>query len=239
MLVTDNVQFDEPVGTGYDELKIGQYVRIAVTDTGFGMAPEIVDKAVEPFFTTKEVGQGSGLGLSQVYGYVKQSGGHVDIQSEPGKGTTVALYLRRSIEAHAATNPEDRRALTQSKPDNETVLVVEDEKIVQLTTVESLRGLGYRVLTADHAPAALEILKSAEPIDFLFSDVVMPGGMNGVELAVEAIRLRPMIKVLLTSGYTRMALSTKHRLGAEMPILQKPYRAEELAAQLRTITHAA
>src|SRR5262249_31901482 len=154
---TDDVQFDRPLTTTYEEIESGRYVRIVVTDTGIGMAPEILVKAIEPFFTTKKVGQGSGLGLSQVYGYVKQSGGYLDIQSARGQGTEAILYLPLSVEDRPVVKPVEDPALAQTQRHGETVLVVEDEKLVQVTAVEALQGLGYRVLAADDATAALEI----------------------------------------------------------------------------------
>jgi signal transduction histidine kinase len=231
-IATDIVQLDKPLVTTYDEIESGHYVRIAVADTGTGMTPGILFKAIEPFFTTKKVGEGSGLGLSQVYGYVKQSGGYLDAQSAPGNGTEVALYLPVSLGDQPAAKPTGAPAPALVPQREETVLVVEDEKLVQDIAVEAIKGLGYRVLAADDAAAALGILKGQGPIDILFSDVVMPG-MNGYELAVEASRIQPAIRVLLASGYTRAALATDHGLDATVPVLQKPYRIAELAAQLR------
>jgi signal transduction histidine kinase len=236
---TANAKIDEALAVSYDEFKAGDYVMITVSDTGVGMAPEVAAKAFDPFFTTKEVGGGSGLGLSQVYGYAKQSGGHALITSEPGRGTKVTLYLPRSADDRLAVEPEDSQAPLPRPSGKETVLVVEDEKLVLLTAVRGLTTLGYHVLAADQTTTALEILKSAQPIDVLFSDVVMPGDLSGVELAAEAARLRPKIKILLVSGYPRMALSHEHGLGEEIPLLQKPYRTQDLAARLRTIMHAA
>jgi CheY-like chemotaxis protein len=203
------------------------------------MNQETVEKAFEPFFTTKAVGAGSGLGLSQIYGYVKQSGGNVRIQSAPDAGTTVTIYLPRSTDNQVETEAENADMPAIETSDTETVLVVEDEKIVLLTAVRSLKGVGYNVLQADSATAALDIIKSGAPIDILFTDIVMPGELNGVQLAVEAMRLRPNIKVLLASGYTRTALSDQHGLGDDVPLLQKPYRTQELAKQLRLIMRAA
>ena len=236
---TGNAHLDVAAGATENGFNAGEYVSIAVTDTGFGMSEEVLAKAFEPFFTTKEVGAGSGLGLSQIYGYVKQSGGDVKIHSAPGRGTTVTIYLPRSTDQQIETQTESEAMPTAPEADTETVLVVEDEKIVLLTAVQSLKGVGYNVLQADSASSALEILKSAQPIDILFTDVVMPGQLNGVELAVEALRLRPNIKVLLASGYTRSALSDQHGLSDDVPILQKPYRTQELAKQLRLIMRAA
>ena len=236
---TGSARFDQALAASYDELKAGDYVTIAISDTGVGMTQDVVAKAFDPFFTTKGIGGGWGLGLSQVYGYAKQSGGHALIKSEFGHGTKVTLYLPRSADEQVVVQPDHRRAPPQQPADRETVLVVEDEKLVLLTAIQGLTMLGYHVLAADHAATALEILRSAEPIDVLFSDVVMPGHLNGVQLAAEAIRLRPKIKILLVSGYPRRALSDDYGLGKEIPLLQKPYRIQDLATRLRTIMSAA
>jgi CheY-like chemotaxis protein len=188
----------------------------------------------EPFFTTKEVGKGSGLGLSQVYGFAKESGGHVKLYSELGIGTTVKLYLPRSSERVADTVRRDVVPL-RSAAGSETILVVEDDEAVLATAVESLEDLGYQVLVAHNGREALEIVNGSARIDILFSDIVMPGGIDGAELAAEARRLRPSIKVLLTSGYTGAMLAGEHGLPADLPVLGKPYRRDELAAQLRVI----
>ncbi|HSB96619.1 MAG TPA: ATP-binding protein [Spongiibacteraceae bacterium] len=234
---TGNAYLDAAHNSTENSRSAGEYVCIAVTDTGFGMNEEVLSKAFEPFFTTKEVGAGSGLGLSQIYGYVKQSGGDVKIRSAPGQGTTITIYLPRSADQQVEAPVEIQQM--PAMPDTETILVVEDEKIVLLTAVQSLKGVGYNVLQADSATTALDILKSEQTIDILFTDVVMPGQLNGVELAVEALRLRPNIKVLLASGYTRSALTDQHGLSEDVPILQKPYRTQELAKQLRLIMRAA
>jgi signal transduction histidine kinase len=231
--------FLDAANTTADGLQRGEYVRITVSDTGSGMSEEVLAKAFEPFFTTKGVGEGSGLGLSQIYGYVKQSGGDVKIVSKPQQGTSVTIFLPRSTDTQTETQAEDEKMSATPVLDTETVLVVEDEKIVLMTAVRSLRGIGYNVLHADSANAALDILRGREPIDILFTDIVMPGTLNGVELAVEAQRLRPQIKVLLASGYTRSALSDQHGLREDIPLLQKPYRTQELAKQLRMIVRAA
>ena len=217
------------------ELPPGDYVTVAVADTGEGMAAEVVSRAFEPFFTTKEVGKGSGLGLSQVYGFVTQSGGHVAIDSKPGAGTTVMLYLpaapaaaagRRATDPHRATTPPVGR-----------ILVVEDDPEVLDVTVEMLRTLGWEVLTAPDGPSGLSVLRRDADIDVLFSGIVMPRGINGVELAREARRLRPELRVLLASGYPASALpaSNAGTEDGEFPFLSKPYRASELARKLRAM----
>ena len=215
-------------------MRPGAYVMVAVSDKGMGIAAEDLGRVFEPFFTTKDVGRGSGLGLSQVYGFAKESGGHGKIYSEPGIGTTVKLYLPRSSQRPAEIVRRDTLPL-RTATGGETILVVEDDEAVLSTAVESLGDLGYRVLVAHDGREALEILKGNEPIEILFSDVVMPGGINGAELATKARQLRPAIKVLLTSGYTGAALASEHGLPADTPVLGKPYRRDELAAQLRVV----
>ena len=213
-----------------EDVNPGEHVMISVTDAGIGMDAQTQARAFEPFFTTKNIGQGSGLGLSQVFGFAKSAGGHLKVTSELGFGTTVSLYLPRSNEAvFQPTEPEGsiiRRAST-----GETVLLVEDDEVVSLASAENLRDLGYRLLTADNAARALDILRGSGRIDILFSDVVMPGGMNGVQLAVEARRLRPEIKVLLTSGFTGGVLA-RDAMALDVPLLDKPYRQDALAAKL-------
>ena len=213
----------------------GEYVKIAVADDGEGIAPDIQARVFEPFFTTKEVGKGSGLGLSQVYGFVAQSGGHVGIQSTPGAGTTVTFYLpsaRPGAETQAADSEAETRAAAAGR-----ILVVEDDPDVLDVTVETLRTMGYEVLTAPDAPSALAVLRRERDIDVLFTDVVMPRGMNGLELAREAARMRPDMRVLLASGYSMAVLSSEHGLAGqdEFAFLPKPYRGSELADKLREL----
>ncbi len=234
VIETQNVVLDEAYAAANPEVKPGAYVLVAVSDKGAGIAAADLPHVFEPFFSTKDVGRGSGLGLSQVYGFAKESGGHVAIYSEIGIGTTVKLYLPRSTQRPMEVMRHDMLPL-RTATGGETILVVEDDEAVLATAVESLGDLGYRVLTAQNGREALEIVKGGEKIDILFSDIVMPGGINGAELAAEARRLRPSIKVLLTSGYTGAALAREHGLPADMPVLGKPYRRDELAAQLRVI----
>ena len=217
------------------ELPPGDYVTVGVADTGEGMAPEVVSRVFEPFFTTKEVGKGSGLGLSQVYGFVTQSGGHVAIDSKPGAGTTVTLYLPAAPAVAAGRSVSDPHATTT--PPVGRILIVEDDPEVLDVTVEMLRTLGWEVLTAPDAPSGLSVLRRDADIDVLFSDIVMPRGMNGVELAREARRLRPELRVLLASGYPASALPAGNGAGEEdeFPFLSKPYRASELAQKLRAM----
>ena len=221
---TDSVTLD--AGDSVD-VAPGRYVRVTVSDTGRGMPPEVAERAFEPFYTTKEVGKGSGLGLSQVYGFVKQSGGHIELSSEPGVGTTVRLCLPRADEV-PAENAEASVRTAAAK--SETVLVVEDDAELRAMVADSLRGLGYRVLTAANAPAALAVAEREPKLDLLFSDYSMPFGMLGDELARRARRLKPGVKVLLMSGY---AVTTPEIAGTDFNLLQKPFRPDELARAIR------
>ncbi|WP_232629964.1 PAS domain-containing hybrid sensor histidine kinase/response regulator [Methylobacterium sp. Leaf118] len=218
----------------------GPYVVVSVSDTGSGIPPELLGRIFEPFFTTKEVGKGTGLGLSQVYGFTRSAKGFAQIASEVGRGTTVSLYFPRSTDPageEAGGGPVSAIPLRRAG-DGETVLLVEDDEQVLGMAVESLEELRYRVIVARHAAEALEHLKGVERIDILFSDVVMPGGMNGSQLAAEAQGLRPGIKVLLTSGYVAN-LDDGQVIGrGELPVLNKPYRRDELARSLRLVLGA-
>ncbi|WP_407519537.1 MASE4 domain-containing protein [Methylobacterium oryzisoli] len=230
---TCNAHLDAHELADRPDLRPGAYVLVSVSDTGQGMDAATRGRAFEPFFTTKDVGKGTGLGLSQVYGFVRQAGGHAQIKSEVGTGTSIELYLPRSAEK-AVEERFDSALPLRRAASGEVVLVVEDEPAVLDMAVESLGELGYRTLTATRASEALERLGGPERIDILFSDVVMPGGMNGVQLSVEARRLRPGLRVLLTSGYTGTALD-EHAVPADLPLLSKPYRRDELANKLRVV----
>jgi len=197
------------------------------------MTGDVLDRIFEPFFTTKEIGKGSGLGLSQVYGFVRQSGGHVIAESRPGEGSTFRLFLKAS--AKAAVQRPVAEAPKKALRGSERLLVVEDDQGVLALTVEMLRGLGYSVVTAPDAAKALEVLESGEAIDLLFSDVVMPGGMSGIELARLARELRPDIHVLLTSGYVGAKATLAE---SEFPLIDKPYERMALAQRLRDILGA-
>lgn len=218
------------------ETRPGDYVMVAVTDTGCGMTAEVAGRAFEPFFTTKEVGKGTGLGLSMVYGFARQSGGSMEIRSEPGRGTVVRLYFPRV----GAPQPDDA-ALTArmaAPAGSETILVVEDDDMVRAYVERQLKELGYRVIVARDGRAALEILRGTEEIQLLFTDVVMPGGMFGTELAREASQLRPGLKILFTSGYSNQPVKALDGLGRDAPILNKPYRRNDLASMLRSVLQA-
>jgi PAS domain S-box-containing protein len=233
---TANCHLDEAYVAAVPEpVDAGQYVMIAVTDTGTGMDKETLEHAFEPFFTTKDVGKGTGLGLSQVYGFVRQSAGHVRVYSELGQGTTVKIYLPRYM------GPDDRREDKQPRAyagraiGSETILVVEDDDALRSYTVETLEDLGYNVVAASQASEALEILDSAGHVDLLFTDVVMPGALNGRQLADEALRRRPALKVLFTTGYTRNAIVHHGRLDPGVHLIPKPFTLDELGARLRRL----
>jgi signal transduction histidine kinase len=230
---THNVTIGPQDAPADPEVTPGPYVMIAVSDSGAGMTPTVQARAFDPFFTTKEVGKGSGLGLSQVYGFAKTAGGYVEIYSEVGIGTTVKLYLPQSSNLPASLEREAEAAFLHSTRGGGTILLVEDDQDVLDVTAESLRELGYEVVTAVTAARALEILKGDQPIDLLFSDVIIPGGTNGAQLAVTARHVRPQLKVLLGSGYTAAALSIEHGLPDNLSVVGKPYQRDELARQLR------
>jgi signal transduction histidine kinase/ActR/RegA family two-component response regulator len=232
-LETRNLEAAPEDVAGSPEFTPGSYVVVTVSDTGEGMAPEVLEKAFDPFFTTKEVGRGSGLGLSMVYGFVKQSGGHVKIASELGVGTEVKIYLPRSGGTQSeppAGAPSDEKAPRGS----ETILLVEDNEEVLKLAVGMVEELGYDVSVARDAGQALAILETDQPVDAIFTDIVMPGGMAGDQLASKAIELRPGIKVLLTSGYAAQSAGGAALLGG-FPMITKPYRRAELAVKLREI----
>jgi CheY-like chemotaxis protein len=212
------------------DLRAGGYVLVCVTDTGRGMDAEVAAHAFEPFFTTKEVGKGSGLGLSQVYGFIRQSGGHVVIDTSPGVGTTFRLYLPRCHDAQH-TRKENASPTSATPRGHETVLVVEDNPEVLELAASMISELGYRVLTAVDGPSALAIVRGDEPIDLLFSDIVMPGGIDGFELISQARALRHGLKALATSGYANV--HRRECTGPEVPLLLKPYRRSALAQSIR------
>jgi CheY-like chemotaxis protein len=231
---TANAFLDEGyVAALAEPVSAGQYVLIAVSDTGHGMDQATLEKVFEPFFTTKEVGKGTGLGLSQVYGFVRQTGGHVRMYSELGQGTTAKLYLPRSISASKVEGTSSSGAPT-SDGGPETVLVVEDDKDLRAYSVATLRELGYTVLEAENGKAALAALEGRE-VDLLFTDVVLPDGMNGRTLADEAKRRCSGLRVLFTTGYTRNAIIHHDRLDAGVDLLGKPFTFEDLARKVRQV----
>jgi CheY-like chemotaxis protein len=227
-----NASLDDKYAARHLDVPPGQYVTVAVTDTGTGIAPDVLEKVFDPFFTTKPEGQGTGLGLSMVHGFVKQSGGHINIYSELGHGTTVRMYLPRNRQA------EDILAETESAPvtgGTERVLIVEDDEEVRATVADMLSELGYSVLRAKNADGALAVIESGATIDVLFTDVVMPGKLQSTELARKAQQRIPGIAVLFTSGYTDNALMHGDHVDEGIEILNKPYSREELARKLRQI----
>jgi PAS domain S-box-containing protein len=229
LLETASVVLDEAYAQGNAGVRPGAYVMIAISDTGAGMSAELRENVFEPFFTTKEQGKGTGLGLSMVYGFVKQSDGHIRIYSEEGHGTTVRLYLPAAGGCAEAVVPE----VVATPGFGETILVVEDDALVRGFAVAQLHSLGYRTIAVSDGYGALAQLESSEPFDLLFTDVVMPGGMTGRQLADEVVRRRPGTKVLYTSGYTENALVHHGRFDQGVRLLSKPYRKSALARMVR------
>ncbi len=225
---------DEAYVSRFEGLDAGQYVMIAVSDTGMGMTKDVLERAMEPFFTTKEVGQGTGLGLSQVYGFVKQSGGHVRIYSEVEEGTTVKLYLPRLAGDATEEDRIDRRPVPASRV-GETILVVEDDENVRAATSDMLRELGYHVVMAADGASALRLVGERPDIRLLFTDVGLPGGMNGRQLADAVRTRRPELPVLFTTGYARNAIVHHGRLDPGINLLSKPFTYAELADKLSRI----
>jgi CheY-like chemotaxis protein len=228
---TGNVVLDESYANMHSELAPGNYVMIAVSDTGSGIPAALLERVFEPFFTTKEVGRGTGLGLSMVFGFVKQSGGHIKIYSEEGHGTSVKIYLPRATGLQQTT----AEALVSRTVEGgkETILVVEDDTMVRRYVMTQIESLGYTTLEAANASEALRVVDEVPAIDLLFTDVIMPGGMNGRQLVEEALRRRPDLKTLYTSGYTENAIVHHGRLDSGVLLLVKPYRKAELARMIR------
>jgi PAS domain S-box-containing protein len=233
VIETTNVNLDEQYAAHNLEVTPGDYVCVSVSDSGGGIPPEILERVFEPFFTTKEVGRGTGLGLSMVYGFAKQSGGHVKIYSEVGHGTRVTLYLPRTAAAEREAEPVAPPAVRAHPAGHETILVVEDSESVRKVAVSILRGLGYQVLEAEDGPSALTILAGGEEIDLLFTDLIMPNGMDGEELLKRAHVLRPGLKALFTSGYSEHFLQSRGNADAGVPLLNKPYRVQKLSEAVR------
>jgi len=227
-----NATLDDEYVASLPDVPAGQYVMLAVTDTGTGMSREVMERAFDPFFSTKPEGKGTGLGLSMAYGFVKQSGGHIRLYSEVGEGTTVRVYLPRSTGTAVETRPTFGGGLRHG---NETILVVEDDLKVQSTVVELLTGLGYMLLKANDAEQALTVVASGVHIDLLFTDVVMPGALRSPEMARRAIQMLPGLKVLFTSGYTQNAIVHGGRLDPGVELLSKPYSRQQLAIKVRQV----
>jgi signal transduction histidine kinase len=233
MIETSNVVLDDAAAKANPEITPGSYVLVSVTDNGAGIPAAIRDKVFEPFFTTKQVGKGTGLGLSMVYGFAKQSGGHVTITSEEGRGTTVRIYLPRTGEDGAGTEQPEHRVAARSG--NETILVVEDDDMVRTSVIRQLESLGYRTLAAGNGAEALALVDQGLQFDLLFTDIVMPGGINGAELGREVARRRPGVKMLYTSGYSEDGIVHHGRLDPGIVLLGKPYRKLDLARKIRGV----
>ncbi|MBC7501449.1 MAG: CHASE domain-containing protein [Herminiimonas sp.] len=227
-----NITLDREFVHAHAEVPAGDYVRLAIADNGTGMTPDVAEQAFEPFFTTKPTGEGTGLGLSMAYGFVKQSRGHIQIDTEPGRGTTINIYLPRSDKAEVVVAPRTPGIVVGG---SETILVAEDDKEVQATVVAVLEELGYTVLKADDGESALHIVSSGLPIDLLFTDVVMPGPVSSLDLAREAKRLLPGLAILFTSGYTQNAMVSDGKLDEGIELLGKPYLREQLAHRIRQV----
>jgi signal transduction histidine kinase/CheY-like chemotaxis protein len=227
-----NAHLDDNYAAKHLDVTAGKYVMVAVSDTGVGMPPDVIAKAFDPFFTTKPVGKGTGLGLSQVYGFVKQSGGHIDIYSEPGQGTTIKLYLPQFLGAADSVTGSRTGAIIPTGTAQQTILVVEDDEEVRRSTADMLRELGYTVIAVDSAAAALRVLAKRPDLTLLFTDVVMPN-MNGRKLAEEARRRKPDLKVLYTSGHPRNAILHDGVLIAGVQFISKPFTLEQLALKMR------
>jgi CheY-like chemotaxis protein len=231
---TANVCLDDDyVNALVEPVPAGQYVMLAVSDTGEGMDKETIDRVFEPFFTTKAAGKGTGLGLSQVYGFVRQSGGHIRIYSEPGQGTVVKLFLPRELtqQPDSAEQPAGR---SSADGGSETILVVEDHDGLREYSAGVLRELGYNVLEAANAEAGLRLLEDKPDVDLLFTDVVLPG-LNGRQLADQALKIVPQLKVLFTTGYTRNAIVHDGRLDEGVTLVTKPFTYTAIASKVRMV----
>ncbi len=229
-----NTKIDETYAAKHQEVTAGEYVLLAVSDSGIGIEPEVKEKIFEPFFTTKESGRGTGLGLSMVFGFVKQSGGHVSVYSELGEGTTFRLYLPRSRAATATLAPATTATTLGATP-GETILAVEDDPDLRELVAAMLANLGFAAIVAATGEEALQALAAAPRIDLVLTDVVLPGGMSGPALAKTALEHKPGLKILYMSGYTQNAIVHQGRLDPGVELLAKPFTSKELGRKLRTI----
>jgi signal transduction histidine kinase len=227
---TGNAVLDDNYASMNGDVTAGNYVMVAVTDSGHGIPACILDHVFEPFFTTKDVGKGSGLGLSMVYGFVKQSNGHIKIDSEEGRGTTVRIYLPQAV---GIAEPAEFARPSSVEGGRETILVVEDDHLVRTFVVGQIQSLGYATLAAVNAAEALVVIDSPTEIDLLFTDMIMPGSMNGRQLADKALQRRSSLKILFTSGYSNEAIIHHGHLDAGVLLLAKPYRKSDLARMIR------
>ena len=230
-LETNNIFLDESYADLHSEVTVGHYVMVAVSNTGSGIPAADLEKVFDPFFTTKEVSKGTGLGLSMVFGFVKQSDGHINIYSEEGHGTTVKLYLPRATGLNAMA--AESLASSSIEGGNEVVLIVEDDAPVRRYVITQIESPGYTTLEAGNAAEAMTIINTPATIDLLFTDVIMPGAMNGRQLVDEAVKQRPALKTLFTSGYTENAIVHHGRLDSGVLLLAKPYRKSDLARMIR------
>ena len=228
---TANVTLDKTYAEQHEEVTPEDYVMVVVSDTGTGMPPEVLEKAFEPFFTTKEVGKGSGLGLSMVYGFVKQSKGHITIYSEVDHGTSVKLYMPRSQDGTVETIAKD--GAVEIGRGSERILVVEDDSNVRKVPAAILRDWGYKVVEAGNGAEAIDHLRAGQPFELLFTDVVLSGEMNGIEIAEAATRLQPEIKVLYATGYAKDTVVHHGKLDPGETLVNKPYRRAELLEKVR------
>jgi CheY-like chemotaxis protein len=232
VIETFNTNLDAADIAAVPGLAAGDYVVLSVSDTGVGMTPEVKARAFEPFFTTKGTGRGNGLGLATIYGFVRQSGGNATIYSEVRKGTTVNLYLPRAAVERVA-EPAERWPAAAETGQGETVLVVEDDDRVRRLTAARLKTLGYRVLEAANGAAALKLLNEVGDIDLIFTDLVMPGGMSGLDLARRVREEHPDARIILTSGYSAELMKREQGAGLDLRVLRKPYRQGDLARAFR------
>jgi signal transduction histidine kinase len=227
---TGNVVLDDSYASINSDVTAGNYVMVTMTDSGHGIPADILDNVFEPFFTTKDVGKGSGLGLSMVYGFVKQSNGHIKLDSEEGRGTTVRIYLPQAV---GAVEPTELASASSVGGGRETILVVEDDHLVRTFVVGQIQSLGYATLAAVNAAEALVVIDGPTEIDLLFTDMIMPGSMNGRQLADKALQRRASLKILFTSGYSNEAIIHHGHLDAGVLLLAKPYRKSDLARMIR------
>jgi len=238
-IASANRHLDADYAARHAEVAPGDYAAIEVTDTGTGMPPEVAERIFEPFFTTKDLGKGTGLGLSMIFGFMKQSGGHVSVYSEPGIGTTFRLYFPRGDEAGASEPAAPEAAAPAPRPaGNELVLVVEDNESLRRVVLLQLASLGYRTLEADGPEQALALLETTR-VDLLFTDIVMPGGMDGTDLARSAMARWPGLKAILTSGFPDARIAGDFGpIGAQVRLINKPYRKADLGRLLREVLDA-
>jgi CheY-like chemotaxis protein len=232
---TTNTSLDEDYVSSNHGVIPGDYVLISITDTGDGMTAETIEKAFDPFFTTKEIGKGSGLGLSMVYGFVKQSSGHIKIYSEVGYGTSIKIYLPKADSAVSAEDKKEEIAQIELENGSKTILVVEDSKDVLKLTSSMLKSLGYNVIESVSGDSAIKIIESGEKIDLLLTDVMLAGKLNGPNLAAQAVVIRPDLKVLFNSGYAKHAIFQGGFLEEGVDLITKPFRKPQLAEKLREI----